>query len=208
MNTNVLITFYSRYGNTRALAEAIAEGARQVGNAEVRLRRVGDLAPENVISNDERWAETRKSMMEAYPEPTNDDLEWADAIFFGSPTRYGNVSAELKLFIDKTGPLWLAGRLVDKVASVFTSTSTIHGGNESTLLSLLNPLLHLGMIVVAPGYADPITFVAGSPYGATSVSGPDADEPPTDADLAVARFIGKRATERALWLKLGKQAVA
>ena len=208
MNVNVLIAFYSRYGNVRALAEAIAEGVHEVKGADVRLRRVGDLAPESVISEDPRWAEMREIMIEAYPEPTNDDLEWADAVFFGTPTRYGNVSAELKLFIDKTGPLWVAGKLVDKVASVFTSTSAPHGGNESTLLAMLNPLMHLGFIVVAPGYADSVMFSAGAPYGATSVSGPNADQPPTDADLAVARFQGKRATERALWLKLGKQALS
>lgn len=205
MNVNVLIAFYSRYGNVRALAEAIAEGAHEVKGADVRLRRVDDLAPESVISKDSRWAEMRKIMMDAYPEPTHDDLEWADAIFLGTPTRYGNVSAELKLFIDKTGPLWAAGKLVDKVGSVFTSTSSPHGGQESTILSAFNPLLHLGMIIVAPGYADPGTFVAGSPYGATSMSGPEADQAPTEADLRVARFQGKRATERALWLKLGKQ---
>jgi len=207
METNVLIAFYSRYGNVRALAEAIAEGAREVGDVNLRLRRVADLAPEEVINKDAPWAKARAEMAKLYPEPTNDDLTWADAIFFGTPTRYGNPTAEIKLFIDKTGPLWLAGALVDKVGSVFTSTSTFHGGNESTILAMLNPLMHLGMIVVAPGFADPVMFAAGTPYGASSVSGPGADQAPTEADLAVARFVGKRVTERALMLKLGKQAM-
>lgn len=207
MQVNVLIAFYSRYGNVRALAEAIAEGAREVPGAQVRLMRVPDLAPENVIAQDERWAAARNEMLPLYSEPTNDDLEWADAVFFGTPTRYGNPTAEMKLFIDKTGPLWLQGKMVDKVASVFTSTSTVHGGNESTLIAMLNPLMHLGMIIVTPGYSDPIMFSAASPYGATSVSGPMADQPPTDADLAAARYAGKRSAERALILKLGKEAL-
>ena len=208
MSVKVLVAFYSRYGNTRALAEAMAEGAEEVGGVEVRLRRAADLAPENLIAADARWLAARDEMRELYPEPTNDDLEWCDVLFLGTPTRYGNPSAEIKLFIDKTGPLWFKGALVDKVCSVFVSTSTPHGGNESTLLAMLNPLMHLGMIVVAPGYADPIMFGAGTPYGASSVSGPNADELPTEQDMAVARFAGKRTAERALMLKLGKEALA
>jgi len=204
MEINVLVAFYSRYGNTRALAEGIAEGAREIEGVNIRMRRAADLAPEEVIAHDERWVAAREQMMEVYPEPTNEDLEWADVIFLGTPTRYGNPTAEIKLVIDKTGPLWLAGKLVDKVCSVFTSTSTMHGGNESTILAMLHPMMHLGMIIVAPGYADSAMFVAGTPYGASSVSGPNADELPTDADMAVARFVGRRATERALWLKRGK----
>jgi len=207
MGINVLVAFYSRYGNTRALAEGIAEGAREIEGAQVRLRRAADLAPDDVIAADARWAAARAQMTELYPEPANDDLEWADVIFLGTPTRYGNPSAEIKLVIDKTGPLWLAGKLVDKVFSVFTSTSTPHGGNESTILAMLHPIMHWGGIIVTPGYADPAMFVAGTPYGASSVSGPNADELPTEADMAVARFIGKRATERALMFKLGKAAL-
>lgn len=204
MSVNVLIAFYSRYGNTRALAEGIAEGAREIEGVGIRMRRAIDLAPEAVIANDERWLAARDEMEKLYPEPTNDDFEWADVIFLGTPTRYGNPTAEIKLVIDKTGPLWMAGKLVDKVCSVFTSTSTLHGGNEATILAMLNPMMHLGMIIVPPGYADPVMFAAGTPYGASSVSGPNADELPTEVDMAVARFIGKRATERAMWLKKGK----
>lgn len=207
MKVNVLIAFYSRYGNTRALAEAIAEGAGQVEESEIRLRRVADLASEAVIAHDPRWLAARDEMAKLYPEPTHKDLEWCDALFLGTPTRYGNPTAEIKLFIDKTGPLWLKGALVDKVASVFTSTSTNHGGNESTILAMMHPLMHLGMIVVTPGYADPIMFSAGTPYGASSVSGPNADELPTENDMEVARFTGRRVAERALMLKLGKEAI-
>ncbi len=208
MEVNALIAFYSRYGNVRALAEAIAEGAREIDGANLRLRRVNDLAPESVINKDPRWTQARQEMMAAYEEPTNDDLEWADAVFLGTPTRFGNPTAEIKLFIDRTGPLWLAGKLVDKVGSVFAGTSTLHGGNESTILAMMNPLMHLGMIIVAPGYADPVMYQAGTPYGASSVSGPGADQPPTQADLAVARFVGRRVTERALIIKAGKEALA
>ncbi len=204
MELNVLVAFYSRYGNTRALAEGIAEGAREIEGVEIRMRRALDLAPESVIAHDERWLAARDEMEKLYPEPTNDDFEWAHVIFLGTPTRYGNPTAEIKLVIDKTGPLWMAGKLVDKVCSIFTSTSTPHGGNESTILAMMHPMMHLGMIMVPPGYADPAMFAAGTPYGASSVSGPNADELPTDADMAVARFVGKRATERALWLKRGR----
>lgn len=207
MDINVLIAFYSRYGNVRALAEGIAEGAGEVKGANMRLRRAGDLAPDDVIARDDRWTAARTEMMGLYPEPTNEDFEWADVIFLGTPTRYGNPTAEIKLVIDKTGPLWLAGKLVDKVFSVFVSTSTLHGGNESTILAMMNPIMHLGGIIVTPGYADPVMFVAGTPYGASSVSGPNADELPTPNDMTVARFIGRRATERGLMLKLGKAAM-
>lgn len=205
MNVNVLIAFYSRYGNVKALAEAIAQGAQQVPGANVRLRRVPDLAPESVINGDDRWRAARDEMARLYPEPTNEDLEWCDALILGSPTRFGNPTAEIKLFIDKTGPLWMKGALVNKIASAFTSTSTLHGGNEATILTMLIPLMHHGMILAPPGYADPAMFEAGTPYGASSVSGGDSDQPPTEADLAAARFAGKRTAELALMLKRGKQ---
>jgi NAD(P)H dehydrogenase (quinone) len=114
------------------------------------------------------------------------------------------MSAELKLFVDKTGPLWAQGKLVNKVGSAFTSTSTPHGGNESTLITMLNPMMHLGMIIVTPGYADPAVFAAGTPYGASSVSGGNADQAPTEGDLTVARFQGRRVTEVTSWILKGR----
>jgi NAD(P)H dehydrogenase (quinone) len=199
----VLIVFYSRTGNIARLAEAIAEGAREVG-AEVRLTRVDDLAPEEVINGVPAWQQARETQKANYPEAQIADLEWADAIVFGSPTRYGNMAAELKLFIDKTGPLWAAGKLVNKVGSAFTSTATIHGGNESTLLTMLNPMIHLGMIIVTPGYADPSVFSAGTPYGASAVVGGNADQPPTEADRAVAKFQGRRVAQVTQWILSGR----
>ncbi len=203
MMPKVLIVFYSRTGNITHLAETIADGARSAG-AEVRLARTDDLAPEVVINGNAAWKASRDAQRTKYAEAQISDLEWADAIIFGSPTRYGNMTAELKLFIDKTAGLWAQGKLVNKVGSAFTSTATIHGGNESTLITMLNPMIHLGMIIVTPGYADPSVFSAGTPYGASAVVGANADQRPTEADSAVARFQGRRVAEVTQWLLNGK----
>ena len=201
----ILIVFYSRYGNTAKLAEAIAEGARAVPGAEVNLRRVADLAPAEVIARDVRWTATRQELAK-YPPPTLADLEGADAIIFGTPTRFGNMTAELKSFIDLTGGIWVKGTLVDKVGSVFTTNSTAHSGKESTLLTMMVPLLHHGMVIVGVPQTVPETNVAGSYYGATSTSGPRSEIPPTAADLAVARAQGKRVAEVAGAIVRGKAA--
>ena len=134
--------------------------------------------------------------------PTAADAEWADAIVFGTPTRFGAASAELKAYIDSLGGLWFQGKLNGKAGSAFGSSSSRHGGNESTLLSLYNPFAHLGLIVVPLGYAGPAMFQAGTPYGATAVSG-QIGEKPIDADLEVARFQGRRVTQVAAALKAG-----
>lgn len=202
----VLIVFYSKTGNVAQLAEAIAEGARQVEGAEVVLRRVDDLAPEEVINRQEGWKKWHDKLKGQYQAPKVEELAEADAIVFGTPTRYGNVSAELKQFIDMTGALWAEGKLVNKVGSVFTSASTVHGGQELTTFTMLAPLIHLGMVIVSPGYADAIMFSAGAPYGATSTSGPHADQCPTEQDLAAARFQGRRVAELATALKQGLAA--
>ena len=139
-------------------------------------------------------------MNERYEAPTEADAEWADAIVFGTPTRFGAVCAELKAYIDGLGGLWFQGKLNGKAGSAFTSTSSLHGGNESTLLSLYNPMAHLGLIIVPLGYADMALYRAGTPYGASSVSGQQS-APPTDDDLEVARFQGRRVTEVAAALK-------
>ena len=199
MAVNLLVAFYSRGGVTESLALAVAEGAKTAG-ADVRLRRVPDIVSEEIKAKVSGWKEHAERMHAAYGAPTVDDALWADAIIFGSPTRFGNVSAELKAFIDSLGGVWAKGLLNGKAGGVFGSTSTIHGGNEATLLSLYNPLAHLGFIIVPTGYADPSLFKAGSPYGATSVSY-NKDAPPTEDDLAVARFQGKRTVEVAAALK-------
>lgn len=189
----VLIAFYSRSGVTEALARAIAEGAREAG-AEVRMRRAREVVGPEVMAQAPGWAEQAAALNARYEAPTPEDAEWADAIVFGTPTRFGSVTSELKAYIDSLGGLWAQGRLNGKAGSVFGSTSTMHGGNESTLLSLYNPMAHLGLIIVPTGYADAALFKAGTPYGASAVSFNQAT-PPTDDDLAVARFQGKRVTE-------------
>lgn len=183
------------YGATATLARAVAEGAVEAG-AELRLLQVEELISKASIEKNPRIART-KQQLSSIPFATNDDLLWADGVLFGSPTRYGNMCAQLKQFIDQTGKLWLTGLLVGKVAGVFCSTSTLHGGQETTLVSMMVPLFHLGFIIHGLPYAEAEQMSmqeihGGSPYGASSVSGPNADRPPTEIDLTLARALGRR----------------
>lgn len=191
----ILLLFYSRYGNTARLAEGVANGARKVKGAEVIMRKVSETAPAQIISRDEKWQRAHDEMARKYQAPTLAELEEADAIIFGSPTRYGNMSAELKLFIDSTGPLWAQGKLIGKVAAVFCTNSTAHSGKESTLLSMIIPLFHHGMIVVGVPQNVPQVAIAGSYYGATATCGAAGDRPPTPDDLVVAEVLGQRVAE-------------
>jgi len=195
----IFIPFYSRTGSTEALAKAVAEGARFEG-AEVTLRRAREIVSRDVMAHVPGWAESADRMNALYEAPTEADAEAADAIIFGSPTRFGNVSSELKAYIDSLGGLWFQGKLNGKAGSAFTSTSSQHGGNESTLISLYNPMAHLGLVIVPLGYADAAMFKAGTPYGASSVSGQN-NAPPTADDLEVATFQGKRVAQVAKALK-------
>jgi NAD(P)H dehydrogenase (quinone) len=204
MSVNVLIAFYSRTGSTEALAQSVAEGAGAAG-AMVRMRRARELVDAKVIKTVPGWFEGATRMNDVYEAPTEADAEWADAIIFGTPTRFGSVSAELKAYIDSLGGLWFRGLLNGKAGSVFTSSSTPHGGNESTLISMYNPLAHLGLIIVPLGYADPTLFKAGTPYGASSVSGQSGTAPTPD-DLEVARFQGRRVSAVATALKKSPMA--
>lgn len=209
----VLVVFYSMTGNVFRLAQAVAEGAEKAG-AEVRLRQVPELIPQDVIDKKPHIKEG-KAAMKDIPIATNDDLRWADGVCFGSPTRYGNMSSQLKNFIDQTGELWMKGELVGKVAGCFTSTSTQHGGQESTLLSMMVPLFHLGFLVQGLPYAEQQQMGmdeihGGSPYGVSSVSGPRADRGPTAVDLDLARALGSRVAIAAGKLRgtAGSQAAA
>ncbi len=193
MAVKVAVIYYSATGNVYKLAQAIEEGAKEAG-AEVRFRKVHELAPEEAIKSNQGWSD-HALMTEDVPEAELDDLEWADAYIFGTPTRFGNVSAQLKQFIDTAGGLWFQGKLADKVASGFTSASNPHGGQESTLLSLYNVFAHWGTIVITPGYTDPLLFEAGgNPYGASSTNEPN------EQDLAAARYLGRRVAEKAALL--------
>ena len=148
---NILVVFYSRDGSVEALAKAVGDGARQAG-AEVRLRRVPDIVSPEVMAKVPGWEERSKKMLAEYGAPTPADAEWADGIIFGTPTRFGNTSAELKAFIDSLGGLWFQGKLNGKAAGAFTSTAGPHGGNETTVASLYFPMAHLGFIIVPTGY--------------------------------------------------------
>ncbi|HQU86672.1 MAG TPA: NAD(P)H:quinone oxidoreductase [Pyrinomonadaceae bacterium] len=188
----VAIIYYSQTGTTHNLAAAVEEGAKSAG-AETRLLKVKETAPFEVYGNNPAWKEHVEGTNEI-KEATNDDLIWADAIIFGTPTRYGQPSAQLKNFIDQTGALWAKGALTDKIGSSFTTTATAHGGQEATILSLNTVFYHWNMIIVAPGYADPIQFQAGNPYGASFTSN-NAQLDPDETALAAAKFQGKRVAE-------------
>jgi NAD(P)H dehydrogenase (quinone) len=193
MSAKILIAFYSRNGSTEALAKAIAEGAEAAG-AEVRLRRAREIVSRDVMTHAPGWIENADRMNAAYEAPSEADAEWADAIIFGTPTRFGSITSELKAYVDSLGGLWFQGKLNGKAGSAFSSTSTAHGGNESTNISMYNFMAHLGLIIVPLGYADPAMFAAGTPYGATSISGQNGALP-NDKDLEVARYQGRRVTQ-------------
>ena len=188
----IAVIYYSATGTTYKLARAIEEGAKEAG-AEVRVLKVKELAPEEAIASNEGWSAHRLETQNI-PEATLDDLEWADAIILGTPTRYGLPSAQLKQFLDTTGPLWGQGKLVNKIGSSFTSIATVHGGHESTLLAINNVFYSWGSIIVAPGYADPIQFQSGNPYG-TSFTSQNGTVAPDEVALNAARFQGKRVAE-------------
>jgi NAD(P)H dehydrogenase (quinone) len=198
----ILVLFYSRSGNTAQLADAIAEGARAVRFTEVDVRRIDDIAPAGVIEADAGWKAGREALASRYRTfGAVDELVSYDGIVLGAPTRYGVMSAELKNVLDQTGPLWSKGLLVDKVGAAFTSVSTPHGGHETTLWSIMTPMANLGMILVPPGYSDPVMFKGGSPYGATAST---AASGPTPDDLAAARHQGKRVATVAEWVRHAK----
>jgi NAD(P)H dehydrogenase (quinone) len=202
MAVKLAVIYYSSTGTTYRLARAIEEGAQAAG-AEVRLRKVKELAPEEAIASNEGWAENVR-VTEDVAEATLDDLTWADAIVFGTPTRYGLPTAQLKQFIDTTGGLWATGKLVNKVVSSFTSAATAHGGQESTILALNNTFYHWGSIIVGPGYADPIQFQSGNPYG-VSFKSDNGQTRPDEVALNAARFQGRRVAEVAAQFVAGKQ---
>jgi NAD(P)H dehydrogenase (quinone) len=194
------IIYYSATGSVYAMAQAAAKAAEHAGS-EVRLRKVRELAPEEAIASNEGWAAHARQTQDV-PEATLDDLDWADLLILGAPTRYGMPAAQLKQFIDTTGPLWGAGKLVNKVATAFTSAATAHGGQETTITSLNNTFYHWGCVIVPPGYADPIQFQTGNPYG-TSHTSNNGQVPPGQLELDAVSFQTRRAVEIAQALKVG-----
>jgi NAD(P)H dehydrogenase (quinone) len=204
MPVNVQIVFYSMYGHVYRLAEAVAQGARDVSGANVTLHQVGELIPDEALVR--TGAKQARGGFAHIPLAVPEKLVEADAIIFGTPTRYGNVCAQMQNFIDQTGQLWFTGALIGKVGSVFTSTATQHGGQETTIRSLHTELFHHGIIVVGVPYSaqelmnmDEIT--GGSPYGASTLAGPRGDRLPTENELKIARFQGKHVSQIAAKLK-------
>ncbi len=198
----VLVVYYSSYGHIETMAQAVAEGARSVAGTEVTVKRVAELVPEDVA---------RKSGMkidQEAPIASPNELGDYDAVIFGTPTRYGNMAAQMRNFLDQTGGLWVKGALVGKVGSVFASTATQHGGQETTITSFHTTLLHHGMIIVGlpysfPGQTKMDEVSGGTPYGATTLAGGDGSRQPSENELDGARFQGRHVAEIAGRLERG-----
>jgi len=202
--TRISVVYYGATGNVHALARAVADGAASEG-ARVRLRQVAELPAEMQISVKQHWGRHR-SELEDQAEAQLEDIEWADGIAFGTPTRFGNVAAQLKAFLDLAGELWQRGALVDKVATAFTSSQTEHGGQESTILALNNTLYHWGAIVLPLGYTVHEVFNGGgNPYGTSFTSNHHLTGPDEDT-LVVARALGARLTRVARAIRVAREA--
>ncbi|HTT40487.1 MAG TPA: NAD(P)H:quinone oxidoreductase [Burkholderiales bacterium] len=206
MATKVQVVFYSMYGHLYKMAEAVAAGAREVQGAEVSLYQVPELVPDDVLAKS--GAKAARQAFAHVPVIQVDQLAEADAIVFGAPTRFGNMAAQMRNFLDQTGGLWMKGALVGKVGSVFTSTATQHGGQETTITSFHSTLLHLGFIIVGVPYSEQRLLnmneiTGGSPYGASTLTGGDGSRQPSENELAIARFQGRHVASIAAQLKRG-----
>jgi NAD(P)H dehydrogenase (quinone) len=189
------------------MAEAVAEGVKQVNGAEVELRRVPETLPDGVL--EQMGALDAQKAFSHIPVCTVDELAAADAVIFGTPTRFGNMCGQMRTFLDQTGKLWMEGSLIGKVGSVFTSTASQHGGQETTISSFHSTLLHQGMVIAGVPYSckellnmDEIT--GGSPYGASTIADADGSRQPTPNELAIARFQGRHVAQITRWLVLGR----
>ena len=198
MPTKIYVVFYSLYSHVYQLAEAVVEGAKEVKGTEVSLFQVPELMPEDAL--EKSGAKKIRERFSHVPIITPDQLEDADAIIFGTPTRFGNMAAQMRNFLDQTGGLWMKGSLIGKIGSVFTSTGTQHGGQETTITSFHTTLLHHGMIIVGVPYSeqrlmnmDEIT--GGTPYGASTLAGADGSRQPSENELEIAKFQGRHVAE-------------
>ena len=204
MTVKVAVIYYRATGTVHALAQAVAEGAATAG-AEVRLRRVSELAPDSAIDQNPLWRQHVDAVTGSVSEASLDDLVWADAYAFGTPTRFGAPAAQLKQFIDQTSGLWREGKLADKPVTAFTSAFNRHGGNEATILSLGNVFYHWGSLIVPPGYTDPaVSAAGGNPYGASSF-GPPSEAGPAREALDAARYQGGRLAQITVRLLAGSR---
>ena len=192
--TKVLVLYYSSYSHTETMAQAVAEGARSVPGAQVTVKRVPELVPDDVA------AASGIKLDQAAPIATPEELADYDAIIFGTPTRFGNMAAQMRNFLDQTGGLWFTKALVGKVGSVFVSTASQHGGQETTITSFHTTLLHHGMVIVGlpytfEGNSEMDEISGGTPYGASTIAGADGSRMPSENELAGARFQGRHVTE-------------
>jgi NAD(P)H dehydrogenase (quinone) len=205
----ILVVFHSVYGHVQALAKAVAEGVQEVPGVELVLRRVREF-PDLVqqMEKEKGYSYQVYQSQQSIPECTLDDLREADGVLFGSPTRYGNMTAQMKALIDSTAQLWLSGGMEGKPAGVFTSTASTHGGQETTLVTMMVPLLHLGMLIVGVPYSTSgmihTEARGGTPYGASTIAGPTGQLQPTQEDLAIAKVQGRRVAETAVALRSAK----
>lgn len=203
MSVKVQVVFYSMYGHIYRMATEVAAGVVDAG-AEAELLQVPELVPEVILESS--GASTARAVFAHVPIATVEHLGEADAVIFGVPTRYGMMCAQMRNFLDQTGPLWMVGKLIGKVGSVFTSSATQHGGQESTILSFHTTMLHHGMLIAGIPYSEKgqsiLTEISGgSPYGASTISGPGGKRTPSENELALARYQGKRTAEIAIKLK-------
>lgn len=194
MATKVQVVFYSMYGHIYKMAEAIAAGAREVPDTEVTLYQVPELVPDAVL--EKSGAKAARLAFANIPVITPEQLADADAIIFGTPTRFGNMAAQMRNFLDQTGSLWMSGALIGKVGSVFTSTASQHGGQETTITSFHSTLLHQGMVIVGTPYSEQRLLgmdeiSGGTPYGATTITKGDGSRQPSENELGIARFQGR-----------------
>jgi NAD(P)H:quinone oxidoreductase type IV len=207
--TKVQVVFYSMYGHVYRLAEAIAAGAREVADTEVQMYQVQELVPDDVL--EKSGAKAARAAFAHIPVMAPDQLTEGDAIIFGTPTRFGNMAAQMRNFLDQTGALWMSGALIGKVGSVFSSTASQHGGQETTITSFHTTLLHQGFIIVGAPYSEQkllnMTEISGgTPYGATTITGADGSRQPSENELAIARFQGRHVAEIAGALVKGRAA--
>jgi NAD(P)H dehydrogenase (quinone) len=198
MSIKVQVVFYSTWGHVYRMAEAVVEGARQVPGAEVSLYQVAELMPDDL--QEKLGAKAARAAFAKVPTATVDQLADAHAVIFGTPTRFGNMAAQMRHFLDQTGPLWMKGSLIGKVGSVFASTASQHGGQETTITSFHTTLLHHGMVIVGVPYAESgltnmLEVSGGTPYGATTLAGADGSRQPSENELKIARYQGKHVAE-------------
>ena len=199
------IVFYSRYGNTASMADAVAEGIESVEGVDAKMAYVRDnFTPAEVIERDERWKKKKAELEDRYPPLDMELFGQADAIIMGSPTRFGNMAAPLKNVWDRAANLWHEGALIDKVGAAFACTASLHGGQETTPLTMYMPMIHQGMIIAGVPYSEQkliSTTGGGTPYGPTAVVGPQSDQAPDETELAIARTLGTRVANLTLKLR-------